>query len=163
MQVPAIQTPSVEVALRSAPAGLTIKGLVDATGLSETTIRRKVAELKAAGQIHKMPSMDGALHIWGPKPDGRRAVPVTQNAEEVAPRRREAYERDMKVLEVLRVNERISCNEIARILNMPDIDQDGWSQLTYLSLRRLRKKGYTQREIVWEYTGPKEDLDSIEA
>lgn len=158
MQAPSIKTPSVEIALRSVgDPGLTIKELMEATGLPETTIRRQVNEHTEANQLHKVPTIDGAKHVWGPKPEARKRPGV----DDVSPRRREAWERDQKVLEVLRVNQRISCNEIARILDMPDIDQDGWSQLTYLSLRRLRRKGLTERQIVWQYIEPKRDLDLV--
>lgn len=158
MQAPSIQTPSVEVALRSAgQPGLTIKELMEATGLSETTIRRQISEHNEASRLHKIPTIDGAKHIWGSKSKGPR--PASEDG--VTPRRREAWERDQRVLEVLKVNGRISCNEIARTLDMPDIDQDGWSQLTYLSLRRLRRQGLTERQIVWQYIEPKRDLDSV--
>lgn len=144
-----IKAPSAEVALRSAGNdGLTVREIMAATDLPETTVRRQVADLK--DRTHRVPTMEGAKIIWGPKPLVHRSSATTTTN----PRRREAYERDEKVLEVLRVNTVISCGEIARIIEATDIDEDGWSQLTWLSLRRLRRRGLTEREVHWKYLGP---------
>jgi hypothetical protein len=147
MDASAVQSSSVEVSLRSAGAkGLTIVELMAATDMAETTIRRRIREHVEAGEVHKVPTLDGAKIVWGSKPGGSAS-------ESIAPRRKEAADRDERVAEILRVNQRISMNEIARILEMPDINEDGWSQLIYVSLQRLRKKGVCERRIEWVYTG----------
>lgn len=147
MDPTAVKSPSVEVSLRSAgAAGLTIVELMEATDTAETTVRRRVKEHLAAGEVHKVPTLDGAKIVWGPKPE-------SSASETIAPRRKAAADRDAKVEEILRVNGRISMNEIAKALDMPDIDQDGWSQLIYVSLQRLRRKGRCERRIEWVYTG----------
>jgi hypothetical protein len=149
-----IKAPSAEVALRSAGAeGLTVREIMAATDLPETTVRRQVADLQ--GRTYKVPTMEGAKIIWGTKPaPASKSVTDPTAGGSTSPRRKEAYERDKKVLEVLRVNTVISCGEIARIIEAPDIDDDGWSQLTWLSLRRLRKRALCQREVHWKYLGP---------
>lgn len=148
----AVKSPSVEVSLRSAGAGgLTIRELIDATDLPETTVRRKVKAHIEEDEVHKVPTLDGAKIVWGPKPDNVKVRPVN-------PRRRDAADRDEKILEILRVNGEITMNEIARILEVPDIDDDGWSQLVYVSMRRLRKRGLTERTIAWKYLGPPEGV-----
>jgi hypothetical protein len=148
----AVKSPSVEVSLRSAGAdGLTIRELMDACELPETTVRRKIQAHLDAGEVYKNPTLDGAKIVWGDQPINAKVKPVN-------PRRRDAADRDEKILEILRVNGEITMNEIARILEVPDIDQDGWSQLVYVSMRRLRKRGLCERVITWKYLGPPEGV-----
>ncbi len=142
-----VSSPSVEVSLRSAGTeGLTIQELMDATDKPETTVRRLVGTYCDEGQAWRKPTFEGQKVIWGAKP-------ADPNEPKVNPRRREAAERDGRVLEAIQVNGRISLNELAHILDTPDIHTDGWSQLTYLSLRRLQRRGLVEREIVWVHQG----------
>lgn len=171
-----VQTPTVEEVLqRAGSVGLTVNEVMTQTGGSETTTRRKVKALIAAEKAVRRATLDGTKIIWAgqswpemtqaesqepqgvpePDPEPLPASPsaIASDGRQLSKRRIAAQERDAATFEVLEKAGAmgIELAELAKRIGADDIEpfRNGFSQLTYLALRRLRDQGRVEKVIRW--------------
>jgi hypothetical protein len=129
------------------PRGCTVSQIMQALGASETTVRRQIKALTDDGRAFKVPSMEGQRVVLGPKPP-RPAEPTEPRPTH---RRVQAAKRDQEVMEMLDAagDQGLELADIAKRLQVEDIDDKGFSSKTYLSLRRAQRDGTVERIIRW--------------
>lgn len=148
------ETPDIEAVLREAgPTGLTVVELIHALDIAETTVRRRIKTLIAQRKVHKVPTMEGQRIVYG---DGTQPIQQSTKPSVMTNRRRTSQARDDQVAKLLEDAGPLGLEleDVAQRIQADDITEQGFSQKTYLSLRRGKRDGRFERIIRWRLVQP---------